>query len=93
VKEKKTSAIAESFLSGNCAEEEAIIQPASYHVEQAKVVRELAQRHAHEAKDDIDNGILHPNKKSIAWSVTMPRTSGIHTSGKIILVIQFIIRR
>jgi hypothetical protein len=63
VKEKKTSAIAESFLSGNCAEEEAIIQAASYHVEQAKVMRELAQMRAQEAKDDIANDVMHPNKR------------------------------
>jgi hypothetical protein len=53
VNEKKKSAIAESFLSGNCSEEEAIIQSASYHVEQDKVMRELAQTRAEEAKDDI----------------------------------------
>jgi hypothetical protein len=29
---KKTSPIAELFLSGNCTEEEAIIKSASYHV-------------------------------------------------------------
>jgi hypothetical protein len=61
VKEKKTSAIAESLLSGNCSEEEGIIQAASYHVEQAKVMRELAQTRAQEAKDDIANCVLHPN--------------------------------
>jgi hypothetical protein len=46
VKEKKTSAIAESFLYGNCAKEEVIIETASYHVEQTKVMRDLAQTHA-----------------------------------------------
>jgi hypothetical protein len=63
VKEKKTSAIAESFLSGNCAKEEAIIQAAAYHVEQTKVMRERVQTRAQEAKDDIANGVLHPNKR------------------------------
>jgi hypothetical protein len=60
VKEKKKSAIAESFLSRIYAEEEAIIQAASYHVEQA--MSELAQTRAQEAKDDIASGVLHPNK-------------------------------
>jgi hypothetical protein len=26
-------------------------------------MRELAQAHAQEAKDDIANGVLHPNKR------------------------------
>jgi hypothetical protein len=43
-KEKKMSDIAESFLSGNCVEEEAIIQEASFHVDQAKFAREIAQK-------------------------------------------------
>jgi hypothetical protein len=31
-------------------------------VDQTKVVRELAQKRAQEAKDDIANGVLHPDK-------------------------------
>jgi hypothetical protein len=61
-KEKKTSDIAESFLSANCAKEEAIIQSALYHLEQSKFMRELAQKRAQEAKDDIADGVLHPDK-------------------------------
>jgi hypothetical protein len=39
------------------------MQVSSYHVEQAKVMRELAQTRAQEAKYDIANGVLHPNKR------------------------------
>jgi hypothetical protein len=55
--------VAESFLSVDCAQEEAIIEAAAFHVEQSKVMRELAQKRAKEAKDDIDNGVLHPEKQ------------------------------
>jgi hypothetical protein len=48
---------------GDCAKEEAIIEAAVFHVEQANVMRELAQKRAQEAKDDIENGVLHPEKR------------------------------
>jgi hypothetical protein len=63
VVELVTVNVAESFLSGDCAKEEAIIEAASFHVEQAKVIRGLAQKRAQEAKDDIENGVLHPEKR------------------------------
>jgi hypothetical protein len=55
--------VAVSFLSGDCTQEEAIIEAAALHVEQAKVMRELAEKRAQEAKDDIENGVLHPEKR------------------------------
>jgi hypothetical protein len=63
VVELATVNVAESFLLGDCAQEEAIIESASFHVEQAKVTRELAQKHAQEAKEDIENGVLHREKR------------------------------
>jgi hypothetical protein len=63
LEEKVTSNITDLFLSGNCAEYEAIIQAASFHLEQTKVMRELAQKCAQEKKDDIENGVLHPEKR------------------------------
>jgi hypothetical protein len=62
VVELATVNTAESFFSGDCAQEEAIIEASSFHVEQANVMRELAEKHAQEAKYDIDNGALHPEK-------------------------------
>jgi hypothetical protein len=61
--EKTITDIAQSFMAGDCAEEEAIIEAASYHVEQAKVVREFAQQRVQEAKDDIENCVLYPKKR------------------------------
>jgi exopolyphosphatase/pppGpp-phosphohydrolase len=61
--EQETRNISESFLAGKCAEEEAIIQSASYRVEQAKLMRELAQKRAQEAKEDHDNNVRHANKR------------------------------
>jgi hypothetical protein len=63
VVELATVNVAESFLSGDCAQVEAIIEAAVFHVEQAKVMRELAQKRAQEAKDDIEKGFLHPEKR------------------------------
>jgi SNF2 family DNA or RNA helicase len=54
--------VSESLISINYAEKEAIIQAAPFHVEQAKSMCELAQKHAQEATDEIDNGVLHPDK-------------------------------
>jgi ribosome-binding ATPase YchF (GTP1/OBG family) len=61
--EKTTTDIAQSFLAGDCAEEESTIEAALYYVEQAKVMRELAQHWAQEAKDDIENCVLHTKKR------------------------------
>jgi rubrerythrin len=62
VVELVTVNVAKSCLSGDCAQEEAIIEAAAFHVEQAKVMRKLAQKRAQEAKDDIENGALHQEK-------------------------------
>jgi hypothetical protein len=61
--ERVTSNIADSFLSCNCAEEQAIIQAAWFHVDQANVMRKLVQKCAQEAKYNTENGVLHPNKR------------------------------
>jgi hypothetical protein len=63
VVELATVNVAESFLLGDCAQEEDIIEAAVFHVEQAKVMRELDQKRAQEAKEDIENGVLHPEKR------------------------------
>jgi hypothetical protein len=55
--------VAESFLLGDCAKEEAIIEAAAFHVEQVKFMCELDQKRAQEAKDDIENGVLHPEER------------------------------
>jgi hypothetical protein len=63
VVELATMNVAESFLSGYCAQDEAIIETAAFHVEQAKVMREFAQKCAQEANENIESGVLHPEKR------------------------------
>jgi hypothetical protein len=40
----------------------AIIQAASYHFEQAKLMRGLTQKRAQEAKEDHDNNVRHAKR-------------------------------
>jgi hypothetical protein len=63
VAELATVNVSESFLLGDFAQQEAIIKAAAFHVEKTKVMRELAQKRAQEAKDDIENGVLHPENQ------------------------------
>jgi hypothetical protein len=52
--EQETSNIVESFFAG---------ESASYHVEQEKLMHELAQKGAQGAKEDHNNNIRHANKR------------------------------